>query len=471
LAPAFPQFDLLELLGQGGMGIVYKARQRSLDRLVAIKVIPADLSDTPNFLERFHREARTLARLNHPHIVAAYDFGQAERRCYFVMEYVAGSNLRQVLRRGPLEPESALAVALQVCDALAYAHQLGVVHRDIKPENILLSEPDLRGEATAARLGRVKIADFGLARLLDPTDLDFTLTGPEHLLGTPAYMAPEQFERPHQTDQRVDLYALGVTLYEMLTGELPLGRFPAVSERVDVDPRLNELVLRCLAKEPGQRPGHAAEVRQSMLAIARSSGGRGPGLRLLEPTRRRWRGWLPCILAAVLLLAIVGVVASQLGRRAPSKPNKEMPMADVPPARPMIPMMPTVYRTSPRTFSASPAASASRAPDAVPSHDIELSNPELTADFPDYTLRIDYKFPRGSASPGTRYFWIVESARGWAGEQSLFWHELAGEGRLRTRFHPFGPNQGSWETWLEAEESGPFRPRHRVSNVVQIRKD
>src|SRR5262249_10239250 len=147
--------ELLELLGQGGMGAVYKARQPHLDRLVAVKVLSPELGRDPAFAERFTREARALAKLSHPHVVAVYDFGKAGELCYFIMEYVDGANLRQLMAGGRLSPSETLAIVPQICDALQYAHQEGIVHRDIKPENILLD-----------RKGRVKIADFGLARLV-----------------------------------------------------------------------------------------------------------------------------------------------------------------------------------------------------------------------------------------------------------------------------------------------------------------
>src|SRR5689334_17963000 len=137
LAGRFPQLAILELLGQGGMGAVYKTRQLKLDRVVAVKLLPPEWGRDPAFAERFAREARALARLSHPHIVAVHDFGEADGLFYLVMEYVDGANLRQVLEEGPLDPATALAVVPQVCEALQYAHEEGIVHRDIKPENIL----------------------------------------------------------------------------------------------------------------------------------------------------------------------------------------------------------------------------------------------------------------------------------------------------------------------------------------------
>jgi tRNA A-37 threonylcarbamoyl transferase component Bud32 len=262
LARHFPQLEILELLGQGGMGAVYKARQRRLDRLVALKVLPPEVAGHPTFEERFTREARALARLNHPHIVTLHDFGEAGGLYYFLMEFVDGVNLRQTIAGGKLDPREALAVVPQVCEALQYAHDEGVVHRDIKPENILLD-----------RKGRVKIADFGLAKLMRNGDAaagraDFVLTGSQQVMGTPHYMAPEQLERPQGVDHRADIYSLGVVFYEMLTGELPLGRFAPPSRKVQIDVRLDEVVLRSLEKEPERRYQQASDVRTDVQNIA-----------------------------------------------------------------------------------------------------------------------------------------------------------------------------------------------------------
>ncbi len=262
LAEEFPDMDILELLGQGGMGAVYKARQRSLDRLTAIKVFPRELAGDPSFTERFHQEARVLARLGHPHIVAAYEFGQSDRYCYFVMEFVDGITLRQALARKQIAPGEALAVAYQICDALAFAHDKGIVHRDIKPGNILLEgDPD----SPVSRSGRVRVADFGLAKLLKGGALDFSLTAPGHRMGTLHYMAPEQVESPDNVDHRADIYAVGVLLYEMLTGELPIGRFPEPSKRADVGAEIDALVGRCLEKSPENRFQSARELQDALV--------------------------------------------------------------------------------------------------------------------------------------------------------------------------------------------------------------
>jgi tRNA A-37 threonylcarbamoyl transferase component Bud32 len=260
LAEKFPQLEILELIGHGGMGAVYKARQPKLDRLVALKILAPDRVRDAAFAERFTREARALARLSHQHIVGIHDFGEAEGLYYFVMEYVDGANVREIMQAGRLSPQEALALVPQICDALQFAHDGGVVHRDIKPENILLD-----------RAGRVKIADFGLAKLLEPGRADgVSLTVSGAVMGTPAYMAPEQIEHPLEVDHRADIYAVGVVFYEMLTGELPLGRFDPPSRKVRMDVRLDEVVLRALAKEPGRRYQLASDVVADLEELGRS---------------------------------------------------------------------------------------------------------------------------------------------------------------------------------------------------------
>jgi uncharacterized protein (TIGR03067 family) len=256
LAQQFPQLEILELLGQGGMGIVYKARQPRLDRFVALKILPAEAGRDPAFAERFAREARALAKLTHPGIIAVYDFGESDGRFYLLMEFVDGVNLRRLLRERRLKPEEALQIVPQICQALQYAHDQGVIHRDIKPENILLDKQ-----------GHVKIADFGLAKLLGSKAADSALTGSQQVMGTPHYMAPEQMERPLAVDHRADIYSLGVVFYEMLTGELPLGRFAPPSQKVQVDVRLDEVVLRALEREPERRYQHASDVKAEVESI------------------------------------------------------------------------------------------------------------------------------------------------------------------------------------------------------------
>lgn len=250
LAGLFPQLEILHLVGKGGMGAVYCARQKSLNRLVALKIIHPETQAQADFAERFAREARALAQLSHPNIVTVHDFGQTAELYYFIMEYVDGINLRQMLHVGKLGPRQALEIVPAICDALQFAHDNGIVHRDIKPENIMVDTK-----------GNVKIADFGLAKLLDKKTNGPALTLANQVMGTMHYMAPEQFERPLDVDHRADIYSLGVVIYELLTGELPLGRFAPPSKKVAVDVRLDEIVLQTLEKEPSLRYQRVSQVK------------------------------------------------------------------------------------------------------------------------------------------------------------------------------------------------------------------
>jgi len=303
LARRFPQLEILELLGKGGMGAVYKARQRGLDRLVAVKILPPEVGAWPAFAERFTREARALAQLSHSNIVGVYEFGQAEGLYYFVMEYVDGVNLREAIQAGQIQPPQALAIVPQICDALQYAHDEGIVHRDVKPENILIDKK-----------GRVKIADFGLAKLLGASHPEMTLTGTHQVMGTLRYMAPEQMEGPKEIDHRADIYSLGVVFYELLTGELPLGRFAPPSKRVQIDVRLDEVVLRALEKEPSHRYQNASEVKSQLEVIRQSVATSSvPAAPLDSAPDRVVARRLTWILLAMFSLAAAAFIALQAG--------------------------------------------------------------------------------------------------------------------------------------------------------------
>jgi len=302
LARAFPQLEIIGLIGRGGMGYVYRARQPKLERDVALKILPQHLATHPGFAERFAREGRLLAKLNHPNIVSIFDFGESGGFFHLLMEFVDGVNLRQAMRTSRFTATQALTIVPKVCEALQYAHDEGVLHRDIKPENILL---DARG--------RVKIADFGIAKLMErgpasrgttgteaalktagthPTDEAAAghrpalreLTAASSTLGTPQYMAPEQLERPSEVDHRADIYSLGVVFYELLTGELPVGKFAPPSAKTPLDERVDEIVLRALAKEREQRQQSAREMKSEVETVTYGEG--------LEP-RSAGRFWKP----------------------------------------------------------------------------------------------------------------------------------------------------------------------------------
>jgi serine/threonine protein kinase len=320
VARLFPQLELLAFIGKGGMGAVYKARQPALDRIVALKILPPQTAGGPGFVERFNREARALAKLTHANIVAVHDFGQVNGLPFFIMEFVDGLNLRQLEQAGQLSPRQALQIVPQICEALQFAHDEGIVHRDIKPENILVDKK-----------GRVKIADFGIAKILGGAP-DVAITETKGAIGTPHYMAPEQIEKPATVDHRADIFSLGVVFYEMLTGELPLGKFaPPSSRKVEVDVRLDEVVLRALEKDPARRYQQVSQVKTAVDTIASTappapppSGealgreilARGCVLNLGSCLRRGWglvRGDFWPIVGISALISVLWAVANSSG--------------------------------------------------------------------------------------------------------------------------------------------------------------
>ena len=319
LAPFFPQLEILECLGRGGMGVVYKARQKSLNRLVALKLIAPERAGDADFAWRFEKEAQALAALNHPHIVAVHDFGQAGGFYFLLMVYVDGVNLRQLLQSRRLTPAEALSIIPPVCDALQCAHSMGIVHRDIKPENLLLD-----------RRGVVKIADFGVAKIA--AQHSGVESSPEHdstsesratfAFGSADYAAPEQ-RNAAALDHRADLYSLGVVLYEMLTGERPKDPWEPPSRRVQVDIRIDEIVLRALERTPELRFATAAEFRTKVEEVRRGS-----------ISHRRWNTPRKVAAGVAACLIAAGVAASINHGPDSAKPGVNIPAKTVTPPEP-----------------------------------------------------------------------------------------------------------------------------------------
>ncbi len=224
-----------------------------------------------------------LAKLNHPNIFSIFDFGQAGGFFFLMMEYVNGVNLRQAMRESRLTPEQTLAIVPPICEALQFAHDEGVLHRDIKPENILL---DIKG--------RVKIVDFGIAKMVGEGSSNMGLTATGAQLGTPHYMAPEQVEQPSSVDHRADIYSLGGVFYELLTGELPLGRFELPSSKSMTSSELDEIVLRALEKDRKQRQQSASELRTQVETVGRDESKSSHGQAFApDPVRRQHKYTFP----------------------------------------------------------------------------------------------------------------------------------------------------------------------------------
>ncbi|MEX2151696.1 MAG: protein kinase [Gemmatimonadaceae bacterium] len=279
------QFDIIRLLGEGGMGSVWLARERSLDRLVAIKVLAGEGVTTSGMRERFRREARIAARLLHPNIVPLFAFGETADALYFAMGYVEGESLAARLDRdGRLPRAAAIRILSEISDALSFAHREGVVHRDVKPENILLD----------AKSGRAMLADFGIARLADAAGTTVTQAG--MAVGTPSYMSPEQAIGASDVDGRADIYSLGVVGYRMLLGRLPfsggaqqLMAQHATAKAADLtlavaasERKLAEVIMCAIEKDPKARWARAEDLRDELQTLAREGSDLPEGLQRVE---------------------------------------------------------------------------------------------------------------------------------------------------------------------------------------------
>jgi serine/threonine-protein kinase len=315
------RYEIEELVGHGGMSSVYKARDSLLERHVALKILHEQYSADEDFVERFKREARSVAQLQHPNIVTVIDRGEEDGRQFIVFEYIDGENLKEhVVRKGRLDAREALEIALEVAHGLAFAHDQGLVHRDVKPQNILLN-----GD------GRAKVTDFGIARSVDVDGMTQTGT----VLGTSNYIAPEQASG-QRVDAHSDVYALGVVLYELLAGELPFPgeSFVAVAMkhmhepapnlldvRGDVPLRVAAAVDRALEKDPEQRfptmDAFAAELEACLAELDQPDGEATmviPSAQRATKRRKQVSRW-PIGIALLALLAVAGIVIGLLASR------------------------------------------------------------------------------------------------------------------------------------------------------------
>ncbi len=383
-------YEVLEVIGRGGMGAVYKARQLSLDRMVAIKILPPALwDDEDDYAERFRNEARVMARLMHPGMVAVFDFGETgDGQLYFVMEYVEGTDVaRMIAGQQRLPPMNALAITAHVCDTLRYAHEHGVIHRDIKPANIMV---DMEG--------RVKVADFGLARL---TTLDDAHTHSTVTMGTPDFVAPETLTLGAVVDHRADLYSLGVMLYEMLTGQVPRGIFALPADCVEgLDRRFDAIVTRAMQADPDARYASAAEFRRDLDHIVTVPVLKAPASQRLPvqpaPSKSTGPPW-GLIAGGIGALVVAGAFFAFLPNKKPrppsppepvqtiaaASPSSSQPVAAAPkpqPKPPVRPPKPAQPKPS-SSVAATPSLPAAPAPPPPPETDVARKLRELETQF------------------------------------------------------------------------------------------
>jgi eukaryotic-like serine/threonine-protein kinase len=257
-------YQIGPVLGRGAMGTVYRGTQISLDRPVAVKVMSADLVNQPEFIQRFRREAAALASLAHNNVVSIIDQGNVDHHFFFVMEFIDGPTLRRLLSQRALRLNQAYDLALQIGRGLDYAHSKGVVHRDLKPENVLLQDAGADGQVA-------KIVDFGLADILYSDRSYVNLTGSRISMGTVNYMAPEQRQDAGRVDQRADVYSYGVLLYEMFTGELPIGRYQDPSKRnKQLDKRVDPVIMKALEPDARRRYPRIRELLSVLEQVVRA---------------------------------------------------------------------------------------------------------------------------------------------------------------------------------------------------------
>ncbi|WP_395735594.1 serine/threonine-protein kinase [Prosthecobacter sp.] len=301
MAALLPQYAFEKLAAYGGMGAVYKAKQESLDRPVAIKILPPEFGMQADFAERFKSEARAMAKLNHTHIVAVYDFGiTKEGHLYLVMEWVEGQTLHTLIQKGSVPVRKAANLAMQLCDALAFAHQHKILHRDIKPGNIMINEDE-----------QVKVADFGLARPI-------TGEAEENPYGTPDYAAPEILGKG-AVDQRADIFAAGVVLYEMLTGRVPQQPRRSVQEYAPLSARWDELIGKAMHADPAQRFQEVGEFRAHIAMLINQASQAVSVVAVVEDAPKAAAGIKPLHLVLVgAAVIVIGFVLSGMFRSVPA---------------------------------------------------------------------------------------------------------------------------------------------------------
>lgn len=362
LAPLFPGYEIEGLIAAGGMGAVYGAVQKSLDRAVAIKILPQEFTRDAAFRAGFEAEAKAMARLNHPNLIGVYDFGEVSGMLYIIMEYVPGQSLHHSAHGIAIDPSEVIRLVTGICHGLAHAHQNGIIHRDIKPSNILL---DLNANP--------KIGDFGLAR---PADRQ--IEAGEEIYGTPHYTAPEVVAAPSSVDHRADIFSVGVLLHELLTGRLPAEDHRTASAISMCDPRFDAIIRRATDLVPERRYASALEIVADLHAIATTA---GPKVLRTAPTglppkarsrkgvaRASTKSSTTPLVVIILIAAVIGGLA--LKYYSDRKKVREIPSAEVLAPPPAAPEAPVIPEPEPEPAAEIPA------PEPAPAEPVILPEPE-----------------------------------------------------------------------------------------------
>jgi serine/threonine protein kinase len=351
LAPHFPGYDIEILIATGGMGAVYRAIQKSLDRKVAIKILPHEFSNDAAFCAGFEAEAKAMARLNHPNLIGVYDFGEVDGMLFIIMEYVPGQSLFHSSNATAIDPAEAIRLVTGICHGLAHAHENGILHRDIKPSNILL---DLNGQP--------KIGDFGLAR-----PIETKIQEGEEIFGTPHYTAPEVVNSPQAVDYRADIFSVGVLLHELLTGKLPADDRRPASAISHCDPRFDVIIRRATHQQPEARYTSASEIASELQIIAASAGPRvlktaasaGPAhprapkrvSPVGKPIVASPSSNAPVIITLVIGVIIAGMVLAYMGSQNSDTPPPKPPIPSPAPKTPESFNRPAPVKPEPKPWS------------------------------------------------------------------------------------------------------------------------
>jgi hypothetical protein len=378
LAPLFPGYEVQGLIATGGMGAVYCAVQKSLDRTVALKILPLELSKDAAFCAGFEAEAKAMARLNHPNLIGVYDFGEVNGMLFIIMEFVPGKSIYHSADGIAIDPSEVIRLVTGICHGLAHAHENGIIHRDIKPSNILL---DLNVQP--------KIGDFGLAR-----PMDRKVQEGEEIFGTPHYTAPEVVDAPYSVDYRADIFSVGVLLHELLTGKLPANDPRPASLISRCDPRFDVIIKRATQPNPAGRYSSAAEMARDLQAIALAPKSNGPqtaGLavpraavprRKPAPKAKQSSGGSSVVLWILIIAAAAGAYHF-LSKKPPVQGNGTVVI--VPPPKPPAPVEepapvepPVEIPTEPLPVDPPPLVKEEPAPEMVPEQPVIPAEPVVT---------------------------------------------------------------------------------------------